>query len=205
MKNTHIYNISNVIKQCCLKLKGSIVDDVVIKDIRLKDLDEKQYFLKVFPNDDIPNLFVFADINSDSLNFDFVPEASTKDYLIIVPKKHIKFSILKESLKKLNLKFNIIKSTLRNMYDINELNVKPSKVANDELYNIVASVIERSIFSYKPRVKRQTRSKGKTKIKRKTYYRKNKPKIKRQQKVYRKKNKPRLKQRKKLKHYKRRP
>lgn len=63
----------------------------------------------------------------------------------------------------------------------------------------VAEIIE----SYKPRVQKQRRSRGVTRIRRKKYYRKNRVKIKRRQKVYRKRRRTQLKRRKRLRHFKR--
>lgn len=70
-------------------------------------------------------------------------------------------------------------------------------------YDIIADKIAKLIESYKPRVQRQRRTRGVTKIRRKQYYKRNRPKIKRRQKIYRKKRRVQLKRRKRLRHFKR--
>jgi hypothetical protein len=69
----------------------------------------------------------------------------------------------------------------------------------DRIDKIAAYLIE----SYTPRFKRQRRSRGVTRVRRKQYYRQNRPAKKRYQKIYRRKWKSQLQRRRKRRHFKR--
>lgn len=69
----------------------------------------------------------------------------------------------------------------------------------DSVDRIAGQILE----AYKMRVRKQRRSRGITRVRRKKYYRQHRQKIKMRQKRYRRKHKVHLKRRKKFRHYKR--
>lgn len=86
------------------------------------------------------------------------------------------------------------------LHDIAEKLEEQGKDALAEAIDKIASTI---IEAYKPRIKRQRKSRGRTKVRRKQYYKRHKQRIKRKQKRYRKRKRVHIKRRKRLKHYKR--
>jgi len=81
--------------------------------------------------------------------------------------------------------------------------VKETKQIDVDVSEKIEKISEEIKESYTPRVKRQRRSRGVTRARRRQYYRKNRQKIKRKQKLYRKKHKNPLKRRRRFRHYKR--
>ena len=73
----------------------------------------------------------------------------------------------------------------------------------ENLAEVVDKIASKIIEAYKPRIRKQRKSRGRTKVRRKQYYKRHKMRIKRKQKIYRKRKKVHLKRRKRLKHYKR--
>lgn len=64
----------------------------------------------------------------------------------------------------------------------------------------IASIL---IEAYKFRIKRQRRSRGITRVRRRLHYRRNRAQIRRKQKMYRRRTRIPRKRRRKLKHYRR--
>ena len=73
----------------------------------------------------------------------------------------------------------------------------------DKFANVIDKIANLIIESYKARIKRQRKSRGITRTRRRQYYRRNKANIKRKQKKYRIRHRVHRKRRKRLKHYKR--
>ena len=92
--------------------------------------------------------------------------------------------------------FDII-SRLHNIAE--KLENKGKDNFSDAIDKIASEIVE----AYKSRVKRQRRSRGVTRVRRKQYYKRHKRRMKQKQKIYRKRVRVHLKRRKRLKHYKR--
>lgn len=93
------------------------------------------------------------------------------------------------------------------MFDViaklNDIADRLSEQGKDKLATIIDKIATLLIESYKARIKRQRKSRGITKVRRKQYYKRNKARIKRKQKKYRIRHRVHRKRRKRLKHYKR--
>jgi hypothetical protein len=71
----------------------------------------------------------------------------------------------------------------------------------DELADHVDKIASFIFEAYKYRIHRQKKSRGRTRLRRKLYYKRHKPYTKRKQKIYRKRFHNQLKRRKRLKHF----